>query len=43
VDDPALENKEELLEELCSERESVADFLVRSLGMALLHQHAIAG
>ena len=43
VDDPALENKEELLEEMCSERASVADFLARSFGLALLHGNAVAG
>ena len=42
-DDPAVENKEELLEELCSERPSVADFLARSFGLALLHDNAVAG
>jgi RimJ/RimL family protein N-acetyltransferase len=43
VDDPALENKEALLEEMCSERESPTDFLARSFGLALLHENAVAG
>ena len=43
VDDPAVGNKAELLEELCSERPSVADFLARSFGLALLHENAVAG
>ena len=43
VDDPSLNRKEDLLEEMCSERASVADFLARSFGLALLHGHAVAG
>lgn len=43
VDDPARENKEALLEEMCSERASVTDFLARSFGLALLCENAVAG
>jgi RimJ/RimL family protein N-acetyltransferase len=43
LDDPALANRDELIEEICSERESVEDFLARSFGIALLHGRSIAG
>jgi GNAT superfamily N-acetyltransferase len=43
VDDPALEHKEALREEMCSERASVVDFLAKSFGLVLLHEHAVAG
>jgi GNAT superfamily N-acetyltransferase len=43
VRDGTLENKESLLEEMCSERASVADFLASSFGLALLHGNTVAG
>jgi RimJ/RimL family protein N-acetyltransferase len=43
LDDAALANRDALIEEACSERESVEDFLARSFGVALLHGRAIAG
>jgi RimJ/RimL family protein N-acetyltransferase len=41
--DPVLAKREELVEEMCSERASVDDFLARSFGTALLHDGAVAG
>ena len=41
--DPALGNRDELVEEVCSERASVDDFLARSFGTVLLHDGAVAG
>lgn len=38
-----LENLDDLLEELCSERQSVQDFLDRSFGFCLLHSDEVAG
>jgi RimJ/RimL family protein N-acetyltransferase len=43
LDDPALDERDELIEEICSERGSVEDFLARSFGMALLHDGAVVG
>jgi RimJ/RimL family protein N-acetyltransferase len=43
VDDPTLENRKALLDEMCSERASVADFVARSFGLALLRGNAVAG
>lgn len=43
LDDLSMANREELTEEIRSERESVADFLARSFGMALLHDRSVAG
>jgi RimJ/RimL family protein N-acetyltransferase len=41
--DPTLAKRQELLEEICSERASTADFLARSFGTVLLHERAVAG
>jgi RimJ/RimL family protein N-acetyltransferase len=38
-----LRNLDDLLEELCSERQSVEDFLARSFGFCLLHGDEVAG
>lgn len=38
---PGLNGREELVEEMLSERESVADFLARSFGVCLVHQGAV--
>jgi RimJ/RimL family protein N-acetyltransferase len=38
-----LKNREDLAEEMCSERESVADFLDRSFGVCLIQGDEIAG
>ena len=38
-----LQNREALMEEMCSERASVADFLAQSFGVCLLHGDEIAG
>ena len=41
--DEKLGNRDELVEELCSERQSVQDFLERSFGACLLHGDDVAG
>jgi RimJ/RimL family protein N-acetyltransferase len=41
--DPTLAGRDELIEEIRSERESAADFLARSFGLALLRDRAVAG
>jgi GNAT superfamily N-acetyltransferase len=41
--DPNLANLDPLLDEMCSERASVPDFLSRGFGTALLHDRAVAG
>jgi RimJ/RimL family protein N-acetyltransferase len=41
--DTTLEHRDELLEEMRSERASAADFLARSFGMVLLRGRAVAG
>jgi GNAT superfamily N-acetyltransferase len=41
--DRTLGNRDELIEELCSERESVPDFLEKSFGYCLLHHNDVAG
>jgi RimJ/RimL family protein N-acetyltransferase len=41
--DTTLEHRDELLEEMQSERASAADFLARSFGMVLLRERAVAG
>ena len=38
-----LGNRDDLIEELCSERQSVEDFLDRSFGFCLLHRDSVAG
>jgi RimJ/RimL family protein N-acetyltransferase len=38
-----LRNLDDLIEELCSERQSVQDFLARSFGFCLLHGDEVAG
>jgi RimJ/RimL family protein N-acetyltransferase len=43
IEDAQLGNREALLEELVSERESAADFLERSFGIVLIHERAVAG
>jgi GNAT superfamily N-acetyltransferase len=43
LDDQALGSRDELVEEICSERASVDDFLARSFGMTLLHDGAVIG
>jgi GNAT superfamily N-acetyltransferase len=43
LDDPALGKREQLVEEMCSERTSAGDFLARSFGTALLRDGAVAG
>jgi hypothetical protein len=41
--DPTLGKREYLLEETCSERDSVEDFIEKSFGICLLHEHSVAG
>jgi GNAT superfamily N-acetyltransferase len=41
--DRTLGNRDDLIEELCSERESVPDFLEKSFGYCLLHGKDVAG
>ena len=41
--DDTLGNRDDLIEELCSERESVPDFLEKSFGYCLLHGNDVAG
>ena len=43
VDDPRIKNPEFLTEEMCSERESVEDFLQHSFGICLVHEDEIIG
>jgi GNAT superfamily N-acetyltransferase len=43
LDDPTLPGRDELVEEVCSERVSVDDFLARSFGTVLLHEGGVAG
>jgi RimJ/RimL family protein N-acetyltransferase len=43
IADETLEGHEELLEELVSERQSVADFLNKSFGLCLIHDHKLVG
>ena len=38
-----LKNRDALIEEMCSERASVDEFLAKSFGVCLLHEDAIAG
>ncbi len=41
--DQRLENREELMQEMCSERASVEEFLARSFGLCALHGQELAG
>jgi RimJ/RimL family protein N-acetyltransferase len=41
--DPLIKNPDFLTEEMCSERESVEDFLQNSFGLCLVHDHEIIG
>jgi RimJ/RimL family protein N-acetyltransferase len=41
--DPQIKNPDFLTEEMCSERESVEDFLQKSFGLCLVHNHEIVG
>mgnify|MGYP001234813816 CR=1 FL=1 len=41
--DETLGNRDDLVEELCSERDSVPDFLEKSFGYCLLHGNDVAG
>jgi len=41
--DPLIKNPDFLTEEMCSERESVEDFLQKSFGLCLVHDHEIVG
>jgi RimJ/RimL family protein N-acetyltransferase len=41
--DPQIKNPDFLTEEMCSERESVDDFLQKSFGLCLVHEHEIVG
>jgi RimJ/RimL family protein N-acetyltransferase len=41
--DPQIMNPDFLTEEMCSERESVEDFLQKSFGLCLVHDHEIVG
>lgn len=43
VNDPKIKNPDFLTEEMCSERESVADFLNQSFGLCLVHEDEIVG
>lgn len=43
VSDPRIKNLDFLTEEMCSERESVEDFLQKSFGLCLVHEHEIVG
>ena len=43
LDQPDLEQVDQLREELCSERPSVNDFLQKSFGVCLTHGHTLAG
>ena len=43
LEDKTLGNLDELLEEIVSERASIAEFLERSFGTVLLHEHQVAG
>jgi RimJ/RimL family protein N-acetyltransferase len=41
--DPLIKNPDFLTDEMCSERESVEDFLQTSFGLCLVHDHEIGG
>jgi len=43
VNDPKIKNPDFLTEEMCSERESVEDFLEKSFGICLVHDNEIVG
>lgn len=43
LEDETLGNRDDLVEELCSERQSVDDFLKKSFGFCLLHHGDVAG
>lgn len=43
VNDPQIKNPDFLTEEMCSERESVEDFLDQSFGICLVYEHEIVG